>query len=214
MIVGFKLHHPAGSLANLESIMTTSDLSLKQLVKPFVPGGLLDAFRRYKRDAKNTLVRNRAYYERSERQELMRKSFTALSFNGISGDYLEFGSWGAMTFALAYKESRRANFHCKLWSFDSFRGLPPQAGAEDEHPVWVEGTMSTSLEEFRAICRSKGISDEDYFTVPGYYEDTITQEDKIGLSLPKDVAIAYIDCDLHSSTKTVLRFLSSRMKHG
>lgn len=162
----------------------------------------------------STLARNSAYYERSERQALMRKSFTALSFNGVSGDYLEFGSWGGMTFTLAYKESRRANFRCKLWSFDSFRGLPPQAGAEDEHRAWVEGTMRTSLEDFRAICRSKGISDEDYFTVPGYYEDTIAQEDKIGLSLPKDVAMAYIDCDLHSSTKTVLRFLSSRMKHG
>jgi hypothetical protein len=28
----------------------------------------------------------------------MRKAFTALSFNGISGDYLEFGSWSGNTF--------------------------------------------------------------------------------------------------------------------
>ena len=103
---------------------------------------------------------------------------------------------------------------CKLWSFDSFRGLPPQASPEDEHRVWVEGSMSTGLDEFRAICRRNGISDDHYITVPGYYEDTIAQEDKIGLPLPNDVALAYIDCDLYSSTKTVLRFLSSRMKHG
>src|SRR5262245_4798389 len=75
-------------------------------------------------------------YERDDRRELMRKAFCALAFNKISGDYLEFGSWRGLTFALAYKESRRANFPCKLWSFDSFRGLPPPAGPEDEHPVW------------------------------------------------------------------------------
>jgi O-methyltransferase len=50
--------------------------------------------------------------------------------------------------------------------------------------------------------------------VPGYYEDTIGQEDKSDFPLPNDVAFAYIDCDLHSSSKTVLGFLSSRMKHG
>lgn len=153
-------------------------------------------------------------YDRKERRALMRKAFTALEFNGISGDYVEFGSWGGMTFALAYKESRRANFRCKLWSFDSFRGLPPQASPKDEHRAWVEGDMSMSLEEFRAICRRNGISDDDYITVPGYYEDTIAHEDKIGLPLPDDVALVYIDCDLYSSTKIVLRFLGSRMKHG
>ena len=171
-------------------------------------------FRTRVRDVRDALFGTVQYYERSERRELMRKAFRALAFNGISGDYLEFGSWGGMTFALAYKESRRANFRCKLWSFDSFRGLPPQASPEDEHRVWVEGSMSTGLEEFRAICRRNGISDDDYITVPSYYEDTIAQEDKIGLPLPNDVALACIDCDLYSSTKSVLRFLSSRMKHG
>lgn len=158
--------------------------------------------------------RSRGYYEQSERQELMRKAFCALAFNGITGDYLEFGSSGGMTFALAYEESRRADFPCKLWSFDSFKGLPPQTGPEDEHPVWIEGMMSTSLEAFRASCKQNGIPDDNYITVPGYYEDTIGQEDRIGLPLPNEVALAYIDCDLYSSTMVVLRFLRSRMKHG
>jgi hypothetical protein len=183
---------------------------LKRCIRVALPAKVLTHVR-YARDA---LFGTIHYYEHTERRELMRKAFTALAFNGISGDYLEFGSYSGGTFALAYKESRRANFRCKLWSFDSFRGLPPQASPEDEHPAWVEGLWSTGLEEFRAICRRNGISDDDYFTVPGYYEDTIAHEDKIGLPLPNDVALAYIDCDLYSSTKTVLRFLSNRMKHG
>jgi hypothetical protein len=153
-------------------------------------------------------------YETIERQELMRKAFNALYFNHISGDYLEFGSASGRTFALAYKESRRAKFHCKLWSFDSFKGLPPSADPRDEHPAWIEGSFSVSLEEFRAICKKEGIPADAYTTVPGYYEDTIGQEEKISFPLPKDVALAYIDCDLFSSTEIVLRFLESRMKHG
>lgn len=180
---------------------------LKRCIRKVIPAKVLTLAR----NARDALF---GKYERSERRELMRKAFTVLAFNGISGDYLEFGSYGGMTFALAYKESRRVKFRCKLWSFDSFRGLPPQASPEDEQQNWVEGAMSMGLEDFIATCRGNGISDDDYFTVPGYYEDTIAHEDKIGLPLPNDVALAYIDCDLHSSTRTVLRFLSSRMKHG
>jgi hypothetical protein len=153
-------------------------------------------------------------YETIERRELMRKAFHALAFNNISGDYLEFGSASGTTFALAYKESRRAKLHCKLWSFDSFRGLPPLATSKDQHPSWAEGSYSVSLQEFIATCQKNGIPNDDYTTVPGYYEDTIGQEDTIGISLPRDVALAYVDCDLYSSTETVLRFLGRRMKHG
>jgi O-methyltransferase len=31
---------------------------------------------------------------------------------------------------------------------------------------------------------------------------------------PRDVALAYVDCDLYSSTRTVLDFLRPRLKHG
>jgi O-methyltransferase len=175
---------------------------LKRSIRAALPEKVLAPVR----DAKDALFRTRRYYERSERQDLMRKSFCALSFNGISGDYLEFGSWGGVNFTLAYQESRRAGIRLKLWSFDSFQGLPPQTG--------LEGGMSTSLEKFRALCRQSGISDDDYTTVPGDYEDTIAHEDRIGLPLPTDVAMSYINSDLYSSTKIVLQFLSTRMKHG
>jgi O-methyltransferase len=154
-----------------------------------------------------------AYYEVSERREFMRKAFTALSFNEISGDYLEFGSWSGNTFTLAYQQSRRVGHPCKLWSFDSFQGLPDQAGAEDEHPHWQKAAMSTSLQQFNDICRQHNIPVSDYQVVPGYYTDTIGNESNLGV-FPRDVALAYIDCDMYSSTKVVLSFLASRLKHG
>ena len=153
-------------------------------------------------------------HEVSHRREFMRRAFAAQQFNGITGDYAEFGCWGGMTFGLAYEESRRIGMRPRLWAFDSFEGLPPQAGPEDAHPVWQPGTLSTSRDEFHAICARNHVARADYDIVPGYYDDTIGPSAKYAGALPADIAIAYVDCDLYSSTATVLQFLASRMKHG
>ena len=149
--------------------------------------------------------------EVSLRREFFYKAFKALRFNGIDGDYVEFGSWGAMTFALAYHEIWERGHPARLWAFDSFRGLP-EPGADEEHPVWQAGAMATSLEEFHALCAERGIPRERYTAVPGFYDETIAQmspEDE-----PRNIALAYVDCDLYSSTRTVLDFLRPRLKHG
>jgi len=113
---------------------------------------------------------------------------------------------------LAYREARRHGHKAKLWAFDSFQGLPPAAEAKDAHPVWVEGTMGTSLDRFHAICAANHIPRDAYVTVPGFYDKTLTV--KAPADAPQNIALAYIDCDLYSSTKTVLAFLKPRLKHG
>jgi O-methyltransferase len=150
--------------------------------------------------------------ERVDRQEFFYKAFKALRFNGIDGDYAEFGSWGGLTFALAYGESRRHGHQARLWSFDSFQGLPPPSTAEDEHPEWRRGKMATNVEEFRAVCAANGIPTHEYQVVPGFYEDTLASMSPT--VEPTNIALAYVDCDLYSSTKTVLDFLRPRLKHG
>lgn len=136
-----------------------------------------------------------------------------MAFNGIDGDYAEFGSHGCNTFALAYQESRRNNQHnAHLWAFDSFQGLPRGKDEKDEHPNWMEGGMETSLTRFLALCASRNIPDSEYTVVPGFYEDTLPAL-KPG-DAPQNIALAYIDCDLYSSTCDVLGFLMPRLKHG
>lgn len=147
-----------------------------------------------------------------DRQRFFYSAFKALRFNGIDGDYAEFGSWGGMTFALAYGESRRHGHAAKLWAFDSFQGLPQPRMSEDEHPEWQGGKMATNLEEFNAICAARGIPRDAYTAVPGFYEETLAQMSPS--EAPKNVALAYVDCDLYSSTKTVLEYLRPRLKHG
>lgn len=155
-----------------------------------------------------------AYYEIADRETFFRKAFTALSFNGISGDYVEFGCHGCRTFKLAYSESRKYSHNCKLWAFDSFQGLPPPAGAEDAHPAWIAGNLRTSLTEFVQACQRHKIPESKFHIVEGFYEQTLRDDGGSSARLPTDIAIAYIDCDLYSSTKAVLGFLSTRLKHG
>jgi O-methyltransferase len=153
------------------------------------------------------------YYERKLRQEFMRRAFTALAWNGINGDYAEFGCHGGMTFGLAYNESRERDYNCTMWAFDSFCGLPPQSLPEDQHPQWVEGNMITSLEEFKEICRHNSIPESEYRIISGFYEDSLTSKATVR-EFPYAISLAYIDCDLYSSTKVVLDFLSTRISHG
>ena len=72
--------------------------------------------------------------------------------------------------------------------------------------------MATNVDAFHQICRSHGITEDIYSVVPGFYEESLTQIPD-GTS-PTNIALAYIDCDMYSSTKTVLKFLASRLKHG
>lgn len=160
-----------------------------------------------------SLRRQHSYYERSQRREFFRRAFVALGFNKIDGDYVEFGCHGGTTFGLAYHEATRIGRICKYWGFDSFAGLPAQSAPEDEHPEWITGTMRTGLDDFHLLCRYNRIPRSAYEVVPGYYEVSLVDESLSG-RLPSNISLAFIDCDLYSSTLTVLNFLLPRLKHG
>jgi len=135
-----------------------------------------------------------------------------LKFNEIDGDYAEFGSHGGMTFSLAYHESRSAGYPCRLWAFDSFRGLPTPKTPEDRHPKWIEGRFVTGIADFHRICRDNGLPRSSYEIVPGYYDETLSMSNP-NIKL-RNICMAYVDCDLYSSTTSVLRFILPRLKHG
>jgi O-methyltransferase len=163
---------------------------------------------------KHGMHRDEHYYEAKERADFFRRAFRALQFNGISGDYAEFGSCGAATFSLAHDAICKTGGGRRLWAFDSFEGLPPQGDGRDSHPKWVPGDMMISLADFHAICKARGIDRADYAVVPGFYEETLSRPASAQAERPGDIALAYIDCDLYSSTLSVLEFLSSRLRHG
>lgn len=152
------------------------------------------------------------HYEVDDREQFFRKAMRMLAFNGISGDYAEFGCHGGTTFAMAHRNAKIRGGARHQWAFDSFSGLPPAVDGADAHPIWVAGEMATSLQDFRAACRRQGISDEEYSVVEGYYDVTL-RPDAPG-PRPTDLAMVYVDCDLFSSTECVFDFIRPLMKHG
>ncbi|MEQ9372565.1 MAG: TylF/MycF/NovP-related O-methyltransferase [Coleofasciculus chthonoplastes F3-SA18-01] len=148
----------------------------------------------------------------SAKKQFFRYAFKTISFNKIDGDYVEFGCHGGMTFGLAWHEIQRRKIIAKMWAFDSFEGLPESSDIKDKHPQWTKGNMKTSLEQFHFICSGHGIPQDRYEAVAGYYSDTLSQLQKE--APPTNICLAYIDCDMYSSTKSVLEFLMPRLKHG
>lgn len=135
----------------------------------------------------------------------------AIGVNGISGDYVEFGSWGGNTLRMAWETLGRAGRH--LWAFDSFEGLPAAADPRDEHPGWWSGGEGQGgVDAFHADCDAHGIPRSAYTAVEGFYTDTLPPLGADGG--PVDIAFAYLDCNMYSSTVSALEFLAPRLKHG
>jgi O-methyltransferase len=146
------------------------------------------------------------------RAEFFERAFVALSFNGISGDYTEFGCYGGTSMWLAWQEIAANPVSRHMWAFDSFSGLPERRDSRDHHPAWIPNTMSMSLDGFYATLDTRGVPRDAYTPVEGYFAESLPRLGPDGP--PRDVALAYVDCDLYSSTVAVLRFLEPRLKHG
>lgn len=145
------------------------------------------------------------------RREFFQKSFHMLDYNGISGDYVEFGSGGGATLITALRLSTNSQSNRTFWTFDSFKGLPHSVSADDEHPQWSSGVYAVSEDDYRRRCELAGIDMQRVRMIAGFYESSLIQPD---VEYPSDIAIAYIDCDLFSSSRAVLNFLRSRLKNG
>ncbi len=141
-------------------------------------------------------------------------AFVNLNVNGITGDYVEFGSWGANTLNLAYQQMHLSGRPRHLWAFDSFEGLPPAGDPRDEHPGWQPGSDhgQGGVDKFHEACAAHGIPSDAYTAVAGYYSESLPP---LGDDLPpNDIALAYVDCNMYTSTVSVLEFLRPRLKHG
>jgi hypothetical protein len=143
-------------------------------------------------------------------------AFIALRVNGVTGDYAEFGCHTGGSFQTAYhalaKIPPKIPPERHMWAFDSWSSLPDDH-PRDAHPGWQSGVGGAGgVENFHAACAQHGVPRDAYTTVEGFYNETLPAIGDDGA--PRDIALAYVDCDLYSSTVTVLEFLRPRLKHG
>ncbi|MFM7011316.1 MAG: class I SAM-dependent methyltransferase [Betaproteobacteria bacterium] len=104
---------------------------------------------------------------------------------------LEFGVFSGRTIN-ALAESLP---HHALWGFDSFEGLPETWRSDFSQGTFKVDALPTVRENVNLM---KGLFDK---TLPAFLEKT-----------PGEVGFVHIDCDLYSSTKTVLGLLKDRLR--
>jgi tetratricopeptide (TPR) repeat protein len=121
---------------------------------------------------------------------VLKKAYEAISIQ--NGLILEFGVRNATSIR------QLASFTSKpLYGFDSFEGLPEDWHQESKEVYSTKGKVPKVPSHVTLI--------------PGWFDQTLP------LFLEKheeDVALINIDCDIYSSTKTVLDLLSPRIKKG
>jgi hypothetical protein len=109
--------------------------------------------------------------------------------------YLEFGVYRGRS--LAWWAKHLACPGARLVGFDSFDGLPEDWAADAP-----KGTFK--------VAGPPDIADERVSFVPGWFDQTLP-----GWQLPEhDQLIVNIDCDLYSSTSTVLTWLTPHLRLG
>jgi hypothetical protein len=149
--------------------------------------------------------------ELHDRWEFFLRAFSVLAHNQISGDYVEFGTGRGSTLWCAHRAGQ-ATTPRRLWSFDSFSGLPRSSSPVDDHPAWPAGAFSQPLAAVRQRLSKAGVEPAEVRFVEGFFSQTLAPARRA--DLPRDVALAYVDCDLHQSTVEVLDYLRTVLKHG
>lgn len=138
-----------------------------------------------------------------------------LSTTSLEGDYLEFGVYQGWSFIAAYKFAQRFDLdQMRFFGFDSFEGLPALDQADQTpYPQYSPGDYACSQSDFERNLKRHGISTDRVQAVPGWYGDTLNQTTKEKLTLDK-AAVAWVDCDLYTSTELVLEFLTDLIQPG
>lgn len=144
--------------------------------------------------------------------EAIDRSFEYARANGVAGDYLEFGVFKGASLLHAQKVADALNLdHMRFIGFDSFQGLPPEPDQHKE--MFYEGQYSCGENQVRAWLSQHGADWQRLILVPGFYDDTLTQEKKGELGLTK-CAVAMLDCDIYSSTKVALTWIDDVIGPG
>lgn len=131
----------------------------------------------------------RAVAVRSPRR-LMDVALNRVSLDGL---FLEFGVFKGASIRYIAKKNPNREVH----GFDSFQGLPEQ---------WAHNPVGTFTTHGKLPKVPTNVQ-----LWQGYFEDSLPQWTK---NHDRTIAFLHIDCDLRSSTKTILDHLAKNIRHG
>jgi hypothetical protein len=168
-------------------------------------------------------------------QTIICKASHILAAEKVEGDYLEFGVYSGGSFIEAFHTMRAVYQHHQqinsgrsqedadkigaIWrerrffAFDSFEGLPASEGIDKMSDDFFAGKYSFSEDDFRAKIADHGVPKEKSVIVPGWYNQSCTEE-TIRKHSMKKAAVVHIDCDLYESTRDALNFVTPLLTDG
>jgi O-methyltransferase len=118
------------------------------------------------------------------------------------GDYLEFGVSRGTSLATMHRALAEAGLgRVRLFGFDSFLGLPPEAATQG----WSPGAFMSTLGATRRYLTRAGVDWDRVTLVKGFFRDTLTEETRARLGLRK-ASLIMVDCDIYSAARECLRF--------
>ena len=155
----------------------------------------------------------------------------------VSGDYLEFGVYQGDSFIMSFygicdafrsrikldinsplhetcvAERSRIWDNMRFFAFDSFQGLPQLSKADQSSTDFKAGMYQYEGSSFLRNLSLAGVNTNKVKTIPGWFKDTLTEKLLEEQQLKK-AAIIWIDCDLYSSTREVLAFVTPLLQEG
>jgi O-methyltransferase len=130
------------------------------------------------------------------------RELRALDPREPTGDYLEFGVSRGTSLACTSRALASENaLDVRMFGFDSFRGLPPEAA----HEGWKPGTFHSSKRATEAYLRQHATNLNRILLIDGWFSDTLNHSTRIkhGLS---HVSLVMLDCDTYTASRDALRF--------
>lgn len=133
---------------------------------------------------------------------------------GEAGDYYEFGLFRGYTFWSAQDACRRLGLkRLSFYGFDSFQGLPEVEGEDRAGELFFRGQFKCGKDQVEAFLSERGVDWSRTHLIEGFYSDSLNDETRQRYPF-RPVTAAFIDCDLYSSTREVLSWLSDLIVDG
>jgi hypothetical protein len=126
------------------------------------------------------------FWEADGRYEFFRRAFRTATFNGISGDYVEFGCDGCRTFSQAFYECAAPGSDVRSGRSTLLPGFHRTISMQASTRSGSAGGWATGIADFHRLAERKGLPRESYRTVEGFYDRTIGPDASYGGPLPDD----------------------------